>query len=100
MKSFRDQFSTGYRNSDHDLDLRPDQIAIAVAILSAGTVAGALISAPFGDWIGRRLSIIASIGVFIIGVIFQVVADALPLLLAGRYVLAPVLSVLLGAFLY
>ncbi|KAI1419942.1 general substrate transporter [Xylaria sp. FL1777] len=85
MTSFRDQFSTGYRNDNGELDLRPNQISITVAILSAGTFAGSLISAPFGDWIGRRLSIIASIGVFILGVIFQVTANALPLLLAGRF---------------
>ncbi len=87
MSSFKKQFSTGYPNDDAP-DLRPAQISIIVAILSAGTFAGALISAPFGDWIGRRLSIIASIGVFILGVIFQVTASALPLLLAGRYVLS------------
>ncbi|KAI8947209.1 general substrate transporter [Xylaria longipes] len=85
MTSFRDQFSTGYRDPHGDLALRPDQVSITVAILSAGTFAGALISAPFGDWIGRRLSIIASIGVFILGVIFQVTAHRLPLLLAGRF---------------
>ncbi|KAH8159637.1 hypothetical protein CIB48_g8614 [Xylaria polymorpha] len=85
MRSFRDQFSTGFRDDHGELALRPDQISITVAILSAGTFAGALISAPFGDWIGRRLSIIAAIGVFIIGVIFQVTAPALPLLLAGRF---------------
>ncbi|KAI0444441.1 general substrate transporter [Xylaria telfairii] len=85
MRSFRDQFSTGFRDDHGELALRPDQISITVAILSAGTFAGALISAPFGDWIGRRLSIIAAIGVFILGVIFQVTAPALPLLLAGRF---------------
>ncbi|KAI8624221.1 general substrate transporter [Xylariaceae sp. FL1651] len=85
MDSFKEQFSTGYLDDQHKLDLRPDQISITVAILSAGTVAGALISAPFGDWLGRRLSIIASIGVFIVGVIFQICASALPLLLAGRF---------------
>ncbi|KAJ8122400.1 hypothetical protein ONZ43_g1396 [Nemania bipapillata] len=85
MRSFKDQFSTGFRDDNGLLALRPDQISITVAILSAGTFAGALLSAPFGDWIGRRLSIIASIGVFILGVIFQVTANALPLLLAGRF---------------
>ncbi|KAI0452832.1 general substrate transporter [Xylaria acuta] len=85
MRSFRDQFSTGARDSHGELTLKPDQISITVAILSAGTFAGSLISAPFGDWIGRRLSIIASVGVFILGVIFQVTARALPLLLAGRF---------------
>lgn len=87
MRSFKDQFSTGYTTKKGP-DLTPQQISIVVAILSAGTFAGSLISAPFGDLIGRRLSIIASIGVFIFGVIFQVCADALPLLLAGRYVVS------------
>ncbi|KAI0198388.1 general substrate transporter [Astrocystis sublimbata] len=86
MKSFRDQFSTGYRDGNGDLSLRPAEVSITVAILSAGTFGGALISAPFGDWIGRRLSIIASIALFILGVIFQVTAHALPLLLAGRLI--------------
>ncbi|GAP88706.1 putative glucose transporter rco-3 [Rosellinia necatrix] len=85
MKSFKEQFSTGFLDKNGLPELRPAEISITVAILSAGTFAGALLSAPFGDWIGRRLSIIASIGVFILGVIFQVTADALPLLLAGRF---------------
>ncbi|KAI3318516.1 general substrate transporter [Xylariaceae sp. AK1471] len=87
MTSFKNQFSTGYHTMKDptQLDLEPKQVSIIVAILSAGTVAGALISAPFGDWIGRRLSIIASIGVFIFGVIFQVCASGIPLLLAGRF---------------
>jgi MFS family permease len=89
MRSFKDQFSTGYVDPKKGgPDLTPQQISIVVAILSAGTFAGSLISAPFGDLIGRRLSIIAAIGVFIFGVIFQVCADALPLLLAGRYVVS------------
>ncbi|XXH03096.1 hypothetical protein Hte_009486 [Hypoxylon texense] len=85
MKSFKSQFNTGYRDDDGSLNLSPSQISIIVAILSAGTVAGALIAAPAGDWIGRRISIIASICVFCFGVIFQVCADAIPMLLAGRF---------------
>ncbi|KAI2626406.1 general substrate transporter [Xylaria nigripes] len=86
MRSFRDQFSTGYHDSKGLLNLAPAQVSITVAILSAGTVTGALVSAPFADWIGRRLSIIASIGVFILGVIIQITASALPLLLVGRLI--------------
>lgn len=85
MRSFREQFTTGFYDEKGEPGLAPSQVSITVAILSAGTFAGSLLSAPFGDWIGRRLSIIASIGVFILGVIFQVTANALPLLLAGRF---------------
>ncbi|KAI1375371.1 hexose transporter [Hypoxylon crocopeplum] len=85
MNSFKSQFNTGYVDDDGTLTLSPSQISIIVAILSAGTVAGALFAAPIGDWIGRRISIIASICVFCFGVIFQVCADAIPMLLAGRF---------------
>ncbi|KAI0473853.1 general substrate transporter [Xylariaceae sp. FL0804] len=86
MPSFIRQFNTGYRDPvTHEHDLAPGEISIIVAILSAGTFFGSLISAPFGDWIGRRISIIASVGVFIVGVIFQICADAIPMMLAGRF---------------
>ncbi|KAI0021177.1 general substrate transporter [Xylariomycetidae sp. FL0641] len=85
MTSFKNQFSTGAVDNQGRPDLLPKQTSIIVAILSAGTVLGAIISAPFGDWIGRRISIIASIGVFIVGVIFQICADAIPMMLAGRF---------------
>ncbi|KAI8963684.1 hexose transporter [Daldinia sp. FL1419] len=85
MGSFKTQFNTGYVDHDGSYDLSPSEISIIVAILSAGTVAGAIIAAPLGDWIGRRISIIASVCVFCFGVIFQVCADAIPMLLAGRF---------------
>ncbi|KAI1772679.1 hexose transporter [Hypoxylon cercidicola] len=85
MSSFKTQFNTGYVDRDHNINLSPSQISIIVAILSAGTVAGALMAAPAGDWIGRRISIIISVCVFCFGVIFQVCADAIPMLLAGRF---------------
>ncbi|KAI1414931.1 hexose transporter [Hypoxylon sp. FL1857] len=86
MSSFKAQFNTGYvDDKTHEFDLSPSQISIIVAILSAGTVVGALFAAPVGDWLGRRISIIGSICVFCFGVIFQVCADAIPMLLAGRF---------------
>ncbi|OTB05123.1 hypothetical protein M426DRAFT_57546 [Hypoxylon sp. CI-4A] len=85
MTSFKNQFTTGYIDDDGSPGLSPAEISIIVAILSAGTVVGALFAAPFGDWIGRRISIIASVCVFSFGVIFQVCANAIPMLLAGRF---------------
>ncbi|KAI1465530.1 hexose transporter [Daldinia caldariorum] len=85
MSSFKSQFNTGYVDRDGSYDLSPSQISIIVAILSAGTVIGSIIAAPLGDWIGRRISIIASVCVFCFGAIFQVCADAIPMLLAGRF---------------
>ncbi len=87
MPAFRKQFSTGYLDDNHMPDLAPSQSSLIVAILSAGTVIGALLAAPAGDAIGRRKSLIASIGVFSIGVIFQICSADIPILLVGRYVI-------------
>ncbi|KAK1764899.1 general substrate transporter [Phialemonium atrogriseum] len=86
MKSFVRQFTTGYIDpKTHEFAISPDEVSIIVAMLSAGTVLGALLAAPSGDTIGRRRSLIASVGVFCFGVIFQVCAHNIPLLLVGRF---------------
>lgn len=84
MPSFKDQFSTGYKGSDGHPSITPSQTAIVVAILSLGTVVGALLAAPLGDYFGRRKSLIGAVTIFNFGVIFQVCADAIPMLLVGR----------------
>lgn len=86
MDSFKEQFAHGYRDFEGNLNMEPSQAAIIVAILSAGTFLGALIAAPAADSIGRRMSLILSVGVFCFGVIFQVCASDVPTLLVGRYV--------------
>ncbi|ORY57178.1 general substrate transporter [Pseudomassariella vexata] len=85
MNSFKTQFNTGYVDSTGSINLSPSETSILVAILSAGTFFGALLGAPAGDMIGRRISIIGSVGIFCFGVIFQVCADAIPMMLAGRF---------------
>lgn len=83
MPAFRDRFSTGYKD-DLGPALAPSQTAIVVAILSLGTVLGALFAAPAGDHFGRRISLITAVMIFNFGCIFQVCASAIPMLLAGR----------------
>lgn len=84
MNAFKEQFSTGYsRNGSPSIS--PSETAIIVAILSAGTVVGALIAAPVGDHWGRRKSLIGAVTAFNFGVIFQVCAQAIPMLVAGRF---------------
>lgn len=78
-------FSTGFRDSDGNLSVTSSQSSAIVSILSAGTFFGALSAAPMGDVIGRRWGLIASTGVFTIGVAFQTAATAIPLFLAGRF---------------
>jgi len=89
MSSFKQQFSTGFKDDKGLPDLRPDQSSLIVAILSVGTVVGALIAAPIGDMFGRRKSLIASVGVFSLGVIFQICSADIPMLIVGRYAVSP-----------
>lgn len=85
MRAFRSQFSTGYIDTmDNKVNLDPGQSALLVAILSAGTCFGALLAAPLGDKLGRRLSLIISVVIFALGVLLQTCAMQLPLLIAGR----------------
>ena len=86
MTSFKAQFTTGYTDKNGDPAISPSQVSLIVSMLSAGTVLGSLISAPMGDFFGRRRSLISAIGIFCFGVIFQVCASDIPLLLVGRCV--------------
>lgn len=88
MNAFRQQFSTGYK-TNNVLDIAPNQSAQVVSILSAGTFFGALLAAPLGDRLGRRRSLIIAVGIFCFGVLFQTIAMALPMLIAGRHVVPP-----------
>ncbi|KAI1850294.1 hypothetical protein JX265_002192 [Neoarthrinium moseri] len=85
MDYWMNLFSTGYRNSTGHLDVSPEQSSAIVSILSAGTFFGALASPLLADNIGRRLGLVVSSVVFILGVILQTAAVALPLFLAGRF---------------
>jgi MFS family permease len=85
MPYWQELFSTGYRDSTGHLNVTSSQSAAIVSILSAGTFFGALGAAPMGDRIGRRWGLIASSHVFILGVILQTAATAIPIFLAGRF---------------
>ncbi|KAI1812611.1 high-affinity glucose transporter RGT2 [Poronia punctata] len=85
MDYWKTQFSTGYINPKGELDVTPSQSSAIVSILSAGTFFGALGSPFLADYIGRRLALIISTGVFCLGVVLQTAATAIPLFLAGRF---------------
>ncbi|KAL2142734.1 hypothetical protein VTI28DRAFT_822 [Corynascus sepedonium] len=84
MDTFKNDFTTGYVDEQKNPGLYPSEISLIVAMLSAGTATGALISAPIGDRWGRRLSLIFAIGVFCVGAIIQVCATNVALLVVGR----------------
>ncbi|KAI0155440.1 hexose transporter [Hypoxylon sp. FL1284] len=85
MDYWQNLFSTGYVNTKGHKDVSPSQSSAIVSILSAGTFFGSLSSPFLADTIGRRLGLICSTFVFILGVILQTAATALPLFLAGRF---------------
>ncbi|KAG5973790.1 glucose transporter [Claviceps digitariae] len=88
MPEFKSQFGTTNCHSALPLDANPQicpkDSSLIVAILSAGTAVGALLAAPAGDSLGRRITLLVAVGVFCIGAICQVCANAIPLLLIGR----------------
>lgn len=87
MKWWRAQFSTGYRdpNNPEIPSISPSQSAEIVSILSAGTFFGSLCAAPFADYLGRRISLMISVGIFMLGVLLQTAASNIPVFTAGRY---------------
>lgn len=85
MNEFKEKFGTCRNQPDRD-DICAKDSALIVAILSVGTAIGALLAAPAGDMLGRRRSMLLAVGIFCIGAICQVCAEALPALLVGRWV--------------
>lgn len=89
MDSFKQHFNSGFHEPDGSLNMSPREVSLIVAMLSAGTVLGALLAAPAGDQWGRRHALIAAIGVFCIGAILQVCAENVATLTVGRCVPVP-----------
>lgn len=85
MDYWKTLFSDGTRDADGNPDVSASNTAAIVSILSAGTFFGALSAAPFADFLGRRVALVASTIVFSFGVILQTAATAIPLFLAGRF---------------
>lgn len=85
MTAFRTKFTTGYIDlTDNKPNITPAQSSMVVAILSLGTFFGALAAAPFGDKLGRRISLIIAVAIFSFGVLLQTIAGQIPILVAGR----------------
>ncbi|WVQ71646.1 hypothetical protein IAR50_001186 [Cryptococcus sp. DSM 104548] len=60
--------------------------SLITSILSAGTFFGAIIAGDLAEFLGRRITIIAGCGVFIVGCILQTASTSLGLLVAGRLI--------------
>ncbi|PGH17061.1 hypothetical protein AJ80_04934, partial [Polytolypa hystricis UAMH7299] len=62
------------------------QKSLIVSILSVGTFFGALIAGSIAEWMGRRPAIMLACLIFTIGVVLQVIATGVGLLVGGRVV--------------
>ncbi|GAA5851648.1 hypothetical protein JCM3766R1_002015 [Sporobolomyces carnicolor] len=58
--------------------------SLVTSILSAGTFCGALLAAPIGEFLGRRLGVIAYLVVFCLGVALQTGGTTIPQFVLGR----------------
>jgi MFS transporter, SP family, sugar:H+ symporter len=60
--------------------------SLIVSILSLGTFLGAIIAGDCADFVGRRTTVIAGCGIFIVGVILQTASTEYKLLVGGRVI--------------
>jgi sugar porter (SP) family MFS transporter len=66
--------------------LTGSHLSLITSILSAGTFFGALIAGDMADIIGRKWTVVAGCGIYIIGVILQTASAGLGLIVAGRLI--------------
>lgn len=77
----------GQRHADGTPYFSNVRSGLIVALLSIGTLFGALIAAPIADWVGRKKSIIVWCGIFSVGIIVQISAtDKWYQIMMGRFV--------------
>ncbi|KAF2747702.1 general substrate transporter [Sporormia fimetaria CBS 119925] len=85
MKYWKQEFATN-RNDAGEPEITASEDSLIVSILSAGTFFGALLAAPVGDRMGRRLGLMFSAGfVFNLGVILQTISTEQDMFIAGRF---------------
>ncbi|GAA5873086.1 hypothetical protein JCM16303_006934 [Sporobolomyces ruberrimus] len=93
-------YDTGYISGVKEMDgwleifgdLQPDgryrissgTNSLVTSILSAGTFVGALLAAPIGEFLGRRMGVIAYLAVFCLGVALQTGGKTIPIFVVGR----------------
>jgi SP family sugar:H+ symporter-like MFS transporter len=86
MKDFVRRF--GMRHHDTGVEYFSNvRSGLIVALLSIGTLFGALVAAPIADWIGRKRSIVVWCLIFCVGIIVQITAtDKWYQIMLGRLV--------------
>jgi SP family galactose:H+ symporter-like MFS transporter len=70
----------------HDIPMTVQQISFLVGAYLFGGAVATLLSGPLADWLGRKLLIMLSSVIFLIGVLLVVIADTYSTLLMGRVI--------------
>lgn len=86
---FKRQFGsyTGVTSDNpNGYSLTASRQSLLVSILSAGTFFGALIAGSLADRFGRRTTIIAGCAIFMVGVVLEIAAAMVPLMVVGRLI--------------
>ena len=73
MPDFLERF--GQRHSDGTYYFSNVRSGLIVAMLSIGTLMGALIAAPIADWIGRRYAVSLATIILSVGLIVQISSE-------------------------
>lgn len=84
LRTFGQVAQPGDSNAVDGYVLSTSNESLVVSILSAGTFFGALLAAPMGDIVGRKMGIIYTCLIFSFGVALQTAATAIPLFVVGR----------------
>ncbi|GAA6064441.1 hypothetical protein JCM10212_000140 [Sporobolomyces blumeae] len=74
----------GDQQPDGTFTLSSGTNSLVTSILSAGTFVGALLAYPVGDFLGRRMGVIAYLVLFCLGVALQTGGTTIPTFVIGR----------------
>jgi MFS transporter, SP family, galactose:H+ symporter len=69
-----------------EIPMSVQQVSFLVGAVLFGGALATLVSGPLADWLGRKLLIMVSSAIFLLGVVLVVVADTYSTLLLGRVV--------------
>ncbi|KAL4883967.1 general substrate transporter [Aspergillus karnatakaensis] len=87
IHEFTGKVKSDYAHEDYKgYVLGSSEKSLITSILSAGTFFGAIFAGDLADWFGRRTTIIAGCGIFMVGAALQTASTTVALLAVGRVI--------------
>ncbi|KAJ3262438.1 High-affinity glucose transporter rgt2, partial [Borealophlyctis nickersoniae] len=86
MEFFKRDFGEPKADASGTWEIKAMHASLIVSILSVGTFFGALLAGQTADRLGRKWSIIGACAVFAVGIVLQVIATSLGLMVGGRLI--------------